>query len=112
MHFERMSKMVYVPGKEDNNKKKKPGVNVLAPARITKHEMMTWIRKAAIDDDTKDELIKSLSRYPSNTMHHFYNNIHQHINRIHAKREKRERAKKKLQEQREQNNTLSKNTDE
>lgn len=108
MHFERLNRMVYVPGEEDKYKKKL-GTNALAPKRITKHDMVTWINKAAIDDETKAELIKSLNRYPANTMHHFYNNLHQHINKIHAERERREREKKRRHQQ---NDSITENTDE
>lgn len=89
MHFEQFGFSLHVPGKDtpSSNSIKK---EFLAPDKITKFDMIRWIKRAAIDVETKDELLKMIAKYPANTMHHFYKNIHKHIQRIHSKRESKE----------------------
>ena len=89
MHFEQMGVSLFIPGK-DEPKAKAPGKELLAPGKITKYDMTRWIKQAGIDADTKVELLKLLARYPANTMHHFFKNIHEHIRRIHSEREETE----------------------
>lgn len=85
MHFEQFGARIYLPGDEDKYKKKR-GVNALAPKRITKNDMLKWLKTAAIDEETKEELVKKVNSYPGNTMHHFFDNLHKHISRLHKKR--------------------------
>jgi hypothetical protein len=92
MHFEKMGFKVEVPGKEPKRGVKR-GREYLAPEKITKADMVKWIKRAGIDEYTKEKLIKELNDYPANTMHHFYKNIHRHIRRIHLERQEEEKAK-------------------
>ena len=89
MHSEMINVKATLPNQEglSKNKKKK---NLLAPDRLTHYDMIKYINRAGIDEDTKKELLKQVARYPANTMHHFFDNIHEHIKRIHEKRKKKE----------------------
>lgn len=106
MHFENMNFKLVVPGKEVAPKKV-AGKEFLAPERIRKSEMVAWIKKSGIDEDTKKELLKMLDKYPGNTMHHFYKNIHQHIQAIHKKRFENLKDSDSIKE-----NTSKENSDE
>jgi len=88
MHFETISIKATLPGQEGLPKKKKK--NLLAPDTITHYDMIKYINRAGIDEETKKELLEQVARYPANTMHHFFDNIHEHIKRIHEKRKKKE----------------------
>ena len=74
MHFENMGVSFFIPGQEEGPNRN-GAINSIIPGRITKWDMIRWIKKAGIDEDTKESLIKQVSRYPANTMHHFYQNI-------------------------------------
>lgn len=84
MHFENMGVKLFVPGTETKPVYKNK--EYLAPARMTKHNMTKWIKNAALDDHTKKELLAKIAKYPADTMHHFFANIHEHIRRIQANR--------------------------
>jgi hypothetical protein len=79
---------IVVPGKEPERKVRR-GHEYLAPERITKADMIQWIKRAGVDEHTKEKLIEEVAKYPANTMHHFYKNIHRHIRRIHAERQEK-----------------------
>jgi len=82
MNVERPSKIkLFIPG-DKTATPGKPGV----PNKITHGQMLQWLQKAEIDEYTKDKLIKMVKRYPSNTMSHFYENLHKHIARIRKER--------------------------
>ena len=92
MHFEQFGFHLELTNHKVQNKMS-PGREYLAPKRITKADMIKWIRQASLDDNTKEGLIKMLAEYPANTMHHFFKNIHTHIARLRAIQQEQEKEK-------------------
>ena len=94
MNFEKPTNInLFVPG-DKSSPKGTPGV----PGRITHAQMMAWLDKADIDNHTRKELKKIVKRYPANTMSHFYENLHVHIQRIQAEKSRNDRGKEEKQD--------------
>jgi len=73
----------HIPG-EEQKRIGTPGI----PARITKSQMVAWLRKSGLDEETRESLIDEVKMRPGNTMVHFYRNLHKYIARIHEDRKK------------------------
>ena len=54
--------------------------------KITKSDVLKWIKRQRLNESTKKKLIKELQSYPANTMQHFFSNIEKHIIRIENER--------------------------
>lgn len=87
MSLENLGFNLSIPGDGDEEKTKV--TEYLAPKKITKYSLLNWIKKSGLDDETKAALSLRLAKYPTNTMHHFFVNIHKHIQTIHSERAKK-----------------------
>ena len=87
MHFEQTSIKLFIPGDKEGQAMPTPGI----PRNLNRYNMLKWLEGSSIDDDTKRELLTILAGYPANTVQHFYQNIHKHIQRLHAQRDKKEK---------------------
>jgi len=91
MNFEKPTSIsLHIPGDKEITPGK-PGI----PNRITHAQMLSWLDRAEIDNHTRRELQNMVKRYPANTMKHFYENLHVHIQRIQAEKSRKDRGKEK-----------------
>ena len=89
MHFENFNFKLTIPGDKDAPKRKK-GTDPYLPKNINHANMEQWLQQSGLDDDTKNALIKKIKTYPSNTLVHFYENLHTHIAQVREKLRKKD----------------------
>ena len=54
--------------------------------KITKQDVLEWVERERLSQETKTKLIMDISKYPSNTMGHYFKNIEKHIQKIEQER--------------------------